>query len=149
MTHDSSFNIRTPHHFLHEMIIPQYEEFRAKNSSSMYALLTIILVYHMYEWVHCKEFNINHFRKKYENKEEMAQLFELVRKIANGTKHFKPRAQTKVQSGFSSGFSNAFARPLIVEFDDGNKQSVDDLLYKMVEFWKHQEQVGAFGKLEQ
>ena len=32
------------------MIIPQHEDFREKNSSSRHALLTIILIYHMYEW---------------------------------------------------------------------------------------------------
>ena len=50
MMHKSSFNIRTARDFLHEMIIPQHEDFREKNSSSRHALLTIILVYHMYEW---------------------------------------------------------------------------------------------------
>lgn len=142
--HDSSFNIRTPHDFMHEMIIPQYKEFRAKNSSSRHALLTIILVYHMYEWMHCKKFCCDHFRKAYENKEEMVELFELARNIANGTKHFKPRAKTRAQVGFSSAFSDGFARPLNVEYDDGRKQSVDVFLRKIVDFWKQQEEIGAF-----
>ena len=144
VTHDSSFNIRTPHDFLHEMVIPQHKEFIANNSSSRYALITIILVYHMYEWVHGDKFSKEHFRSNYGNKKEMAEMFDLARKIANGTKHFKPKTRTKAQVGFSSAFSDGFARPLNVEYDDGREQSVDLFLRKMVEFWKQQEEVGAF-----
>ena len=50
--HGSSFDVRTPHDFLHEMVIPQHEDFERDNSSSRHALLAIILVYHMSEWVH-------------------------------------------------------------------------------------------------
>ena len=134
--HESSFNIKTPRDFLNEMVIPQFEDFKKRNSSSRHALLTIILVHHIYEWVHGKKFSKDHFGSTYENSEEMAEIFDLSRNIANGTKHFKPKAKTHVQGGFSSGFSDGFARPLNVEFDDGRKQSVDDFLHKMVEFWK-------------
>lgn len=74
----------------------------------------------------------------------MADLFDLARKIANGTKHFSPRASTHVQGGFSSAFSDAFAMPLRVEFPDGRYELADGFLRKMVEFWEHQEQQGAF-----
>ncbi|MYF25442.1 MAG: hypothetical protein F4224_09175 [Nitrospira sp. SB0678_bin_10] len=125
------------------MVIPQHKDFVANNSSSRHALLTIILVYHMYEWVHGKKFSTEHFNSTYENRGEMAEMFELAGKISNGTKHFRRKVKTQVQHGFSSAFSDAFARPLNVEFN-GKKQSVDSFLRKMVEFWKHQEQVGVF-----
>ena len=51
MSHASSFNIRTARDLLHEIVIPQHEEFLANNSSSRHALLTIIMSYHLYEWV--------------------------------------------------------------------------------------------------
>ena len=142
--HKSSFNIRTAHDFLHEMIIPQHENFREKNSSSRHALLTIILIYHMYEWVHGSKFSINHFRSTYKNEDGVAEMFELARNIANGTKHFLQKVKTHVQPGFSSGFSDGFARPLNVECDDGRKQSADVFLRQLVEFWVQEEKDGAF-----
>ena len=144
MPHESSFNIRTPRDFLHEMVIPQHEDFKVDNSSSRHALLTIILVYHMYEWVHRKPFNIRHFRSTYENNDCIAEMLELARKIANGTKHFSQKVKTQVQGGFSSAFSDGFARPLNVEFDDERKESADIFLRRMVEFWIQQEKVGTF-----
>ena len=70
MVHESSFHIRSPHDFLNEMVIPQHEEFIADNSSSRHALLTIILAYHMYEWVHRRKFSIGHFGATYENEKK-------------------------------------------------------------------------------
>ena len=144
MMHKSSFNIRTARDFLHEMIIPQHEDFREKNSSSRHALLTIILVYHMYEWVHGCKFSIKHFRSTYKNEDGVAEMFELARNIANGTKHFSKKAKTQVQTGFSSGFSDGFACPLNVEFDDGRKQPADVFLRSLVKFWVQQKKGGAF-----
>ena len=133
MIHKSSFDVKTVHDFLHKMLSPQYEEFRANNSSPRHALLTIILVNHMREWVKPEPSYPKH----------IDEMFKLVRKIANGTKHFEPRAKTWVQTGFSSGFSDAFARPLNVEFPGNRKLSVDKLLDKLVEFWKEQDRLGT------
>ena len=144
MTHESSFNIRNPHDFLCEMIIPEHEEFKANNSSARHALLAIVLVHHMYEWVHGTKFCVDHFASAYANEDGMAERFDLARNIANGTKHCQPRASTQVQSGFSPAFSDAFAKPLTVEFPNGRRQSVDSFLREMVEFWKRQERHGAF-----
>ena len=144
MMHSSSFNIQTPHEFLHGMIIPQHNDFINSNASSRHALLTIILVHHMFEWVHRKKFTRDRFKSIYSSENHMADIFDLARMIANGTKHFVPRASTHVQRGFSSAFSDAFARPLNVEFPDGRQVSADRFLRKMVEFWECQEQQGAF-----
>ena len=133
MIHKSSFDIKTAHDFLHKMIIPQYEEFKANNASSRHALLTIILVTHMREWV----------KPEPSYPKDIDEMFDLARKVANGTKHFKPRAKTWVQVGFSSGFSDDFARPLNVEFPGNRELSVDMLLDKLVEFWKEQDQLGT------
>ena len=126
------------------MIIPQHENFRDKNSSSRHALFAIILVYHMYEWVHCAPFSIKHFRSTYKNEDGVAEMFGLAKNIANGTKHFSQKAKTQVQPGFSSGFSDGFTCPLTVEFDDGRKQPADVFLRQLVEFWVQQEKGGAF-----
>ena len=137
--HKSSFNIQTPHDFLHQLIIPQHNEFIQNNSSARHALLTIILVYHMYEWVHPKKpFQPYHFKSHYPSDLDMVGRFELARKISNGTKHFEPRANTHVQGGFSSDFSDEFARPLNVEFPGDREEPVDIFLRELVEFWQRQ-----------
>lgn len=134
MAHESSFDIKTAHDFLHKMIIPQHEEFKADDASSRHALLTIILVYHMREWV-----TPELFYPKY-----IEEMIEVAGKITNGTKHFKPRAKTWVQPGFSSlDFSDDFARVLNVEFSDGRELSVVMLLDKLVDFWKEQDRLGT------
>lgn len=142
MTHQSSFGIRTPRDFLYEMVVPQYKEFTTKNSSSRRALIATILSYHMYEWVHRKKFTRAHFESNYPSENQKADIFDLARNIANGTKHFVNRAKTHVGAGFSSGFSDGFARPLNIEFPDGTMISADRFLREMVEFWKRQEQLG-------
>ena len=130
--------------FFRALVIPQYEDFVANNSSSRHALLTTILAYHMYEWVHRDKFTVSHFKSTYPQAPSLADVFELARKITNGTKHFKPKAKTRTQKGFSSGFSDEFARPLVVEFPDGIEKSADNFLCEMVDFWGVQQKNGAF-----
>ena len=144
MTHNSSFNIRSANDFLEKMIQPQYQEFLENNASSRHALLTIILVYHMYEWVHHKPLSQPHFASTYPDDMSIYASLDMARKISNGTKHFRPRADTQVQVGFSSGFSDGFARPLNVSYPNGRKQSVDKLLREIVDFWQRHKQMGAF-----
>ena len=144
MRHKSSFDIQDANDFLNQMILPQHQEFLEKNSSSRAALLTFILVYHMYEWVHRHEFSQEHFSETYSNNEAMCEYFDAARRISNGTKYFAPRADTTVQAGFSSAFSDGFARPLNVILSDGRQVSADKLLRKLVQFWERQKQVGAF-----
>ena len=132
------FNIQTPHDFLHQLIIPQHNEFIQRNSSVRHALLTIILVYHMYEWVHRKKFTEDHFNTTYPSDLQIVDRLKLARNITNGTKHFIHKANTHMQTGFSSGFSDEFVRPLNVEFPDGRKESADIFLQESVAFWQRQ-----------
>ena len=99
--YESTFNIQTPQDFLHQLIIPQHNEFVRTISSVRHALLTIILIYHMYEWVHHRKFKEDHFETNYPSDLQMVNRFKLARRIANGTKHFKPRdkAKTYMQGG--------------------------------------------------
>jgi len=136
MTHTSSFDITNAEDFFRKLVVPQYEDFVANNSSSRHALLSTIVVYHLYEWVHSTRFTIEHFKLKYPQDESLANVFELARNITNGTKHFKSKAKTRIQKGFSSGFSDDFARSLVVEFPDGCEESADKFLGKLVAFWK-------------
>jgi len=144
MSHQASFNIRNARDFLSELVIPQHDAFVADNASSRHALLTVIVAYHMYEWVHGQNFTEGDFRIYYPSEQGLAETFELARNITNGTKHFKPRAKTSTQTGFSSAFSDGFVRPLNVEYDDGTKESADQFLRKMVDFWKKQRASGAY-----
>lgn len=149
----ATFDITTPRDFLHEMVIPQYQEFKENNRSSRHALLAIICAYHMYEWVHKEKFTPDHFKSVYSSEADrdyMVELFNSARTIVNGTKHFKPAKQdvkTKVQGGFPSDFGDK-ARPLNVRLSGSENpddwEPIDNVLDRMVEFWKHQESVGAF-----
>ena len=71
---------------------------------------------------------------------DIDEMFKLAKKITNGTKHFKPRVTTRVRTGFSSAFSDDFARPLNIEFPGNGELSADELLDKLVGFWKEQDQ---------
>ncbi len=145
MTNSSSFGVANARDFFRQMVLPQYEDFLADNSSPRHALLAIIVAYHMFEWVHPdRKFKVSRFESMYPSNKALANVFELARNIINGTKHFLPGAQTRTQPGFSSAFSDGFARPLIVRFPDGTEQSANDFLRQMVDFWTQQEIAGAF-----
>ncbi len=145
MTHEGSFGIASAGEFFRIVVLPQYEDFLANNSSARHALLTTIVAYHMYEWVHKRKFTAEHFCSAYPGNSALAEVFELARRISNGTKHFlADAAQTRKQSGFSSGFNEGFAKPLVIKLDDGSEKSADALLREIVDFWRHQAQAGAF-----
>ena len=135
MRHHSSFGISTPRDFLRELVLPEYRAFTQRNSSARHALLTIILAYHMYEWVHGKKCTREHFKSAHSVEQQVAEYFELAAKITNGTKHFRSKAKTRRQVGFGSGFSDAFVRPLIVQFDSGREESADKFLRTLIDFW--------------
>lgn len=145
MEHMSSFGLKNAGDFFHQMVIPQHEEFISNNASSRYALLTTILAYHLFEWVHGKKFTEDHFLEKYPSHQDMVTIFEQARNITNGTKHFKSKdTTTKTQSGFSSAFSDGHARPLMVIYSDGSTASADQFLRTLIAFWKDQNSNGAF-----
>lgn len=145
MTHHSSFDIKTAKDFFRYIVMPQYNDFLANNSSSRHALLTTIVSYHLYEWVHRRKFTIEHFESVYPNQNEVAANFELARNITNGTKHYKNKSvTTRAQVGFSSSFSGNFVRPLIINAPDNNEKSADNLLCELIDFWKAREEAGDF-----
>lgn len=143
----STFDIKTPDDFFRHVVRPQYEEFLHDNASSRHALVAITLAYHMYEWVsRGKKFTDSDFKARYPSPRHahLRQYFNLARRLANGTKHFRAPVATRIQSGFSSVFSEAFARPLIIVDDDGSKISADALLEALVGFWSEQKASGLF-----
>jgi len=145
MNHTSSFEIKNAETFFNEMVLPQYEEFLRNNSSSRYALLTTIMAYHMYDWVHNKKFTSARFKAAYPSQTSMVQDFDAARLLTNGTKHFcNQPVTTRTQTGFSSAFSDEFARPLIIQYPDGTEISADQFIRKLIEFWKDQKANGAF-----
>jgi hypothetical protein len=144
MTHASSFGITTPDEFLRYVVLPEYEAFVSDISSSRHALLTTITACHMYEWVHRTKFTVPHFTLAYPTKVRLAESFELARNIANGTKHYLPKATTQRHSGYSSAYSNGYARPFVVESSDNTKKSADVFLRELIEFWREEAKNGAF-----
>ncbi len=145
MPHKTSFEIKTANDYFTEMLLPQHQDFISSNGSSRYALLTIILAYHMYEWVHKIKFTVEDFKAKYTNYQSMASEFDVARLITNGTKHFSEKEiETKVQPGFTSSFSNDFAKPLIIQYKNGSEVSADEFIHKIVDFWKNEKNNSAF-----
>ena len=76
-------------------------------------------------------------------------MFELIRKIANGMKHYRSKAKTRTQKRFSSGFSGGFARPLMVKFLDGNEKSADRFLCEIIDFWRESNKRMEYSKKKQ
>ena len=144
MTHTGSFGIETPGEFFEQMILPQYQEFLSNTASSRAALLCVIVAYHMYEWVNGPEFSEEKFRARYPAKANVAEFFELARRLVNSTKHFKNRIATRTQVGFSPEFSDEFARPLCIIRDDGSEISANTLIGTLVEFWRDRRAEGSF-----
>ncbi|TYK64143.1 hypothetical protein CWS31_017235 [Colwellia echini] len=126
------------------MVLPQYADFINNNSSSRHALLSTITSYHLYEWVNCHKFTDSVFKIDYPNHEPLIELFEIARKITNGTKHFSSKVKTRTQSGFSSGFSSGFAKPLVITRTDGSEISADYLLKSLTDFWQEQYKTNGF-----
>jgi hypothetical protein len=145
MAHAASFDIKTAADFFDQMVLPQYHDFLTDNASSRFALLCAVVAYHMHEWANNRtEFRAADFKARYPSKAHLAELFELARRLVNGTKHFANRVRTRTQTGFSSAFSDAFTRPLYVVRDDGSEISADDLLREIIDFWKGEQVAGAF-----
>lgn len=153
----STFAIRNACDFFSQVVEPYHRAFLADNASSAGALVAISMAYHLYEWANPpEEYGEANFTRHYPARQDMISYFELARMLANGLKHFAPRdpakssqarATTKAGTGFSSAFSGAFARCLYVQvgsdktIEDQHKTadgwiSADDLLAKVVEFWR-------------
>ncbi|WP_051357849.1 hypothetical protein [Leisingera caerulea] len=125
-----------------DVVAPQYEDFLKKNSDIRAAVCAIIVSYHLYEWATGNKFTRDRFDKRYPQNGDLADFFEIARKISNGVKHANPKIKTRTQPGFSSGFSSGFARPLVIVKEDGSEISVDDLLKRIVGFWEQQQALG-------
>lgn len=145
MTHTGSFGVTTPREFFEQMILPQYQEFLNDTASSRAALLCVIVAYHMYEWVNGpEEFSEGKFKTRYPDKANVAEFFELARRLVNSTKHFANRIATRTQAGFSPEFSDEFARPLCIIRDNGSEISANILIGSLVEFWRDRQADGLF-----
>jgi hypothetical protein len=148
MSHSGSFGITTPAEFFDQLLLPQHRDFLSDNSSR-FALTCAVFGYHLYEWVNTapgKDFKAD-FKGRYSShpaKDHLAEMFDLARRLTNGTKHFGNRVGTGTQSGFSSAFSSAFRRPLYVIRDDGSQIGADELLREIVDFWVAEHAAGAF-----
>jgi hypothetical protein len=138
MPHETSFSVRTAEDFFAQIVLPTYQEFVEHNSSVRHALLSIITAYHMGEWVYQADWRKAIKWKTAAQEAGVTDDFEMARMVTNGTKHFEPRIVTRTQTGFSSGFSNAFARPLLIEKPDESDESADNLLDRLIRFWKDQ-----------
>ena len=136
MNHRASFGVETAAQFFDVVVKPQCEEFVSNNSSQRHALLAVIVLYHLFEWVHQTKFTSKSFAELHPSMKEISGIFEIARNITNGTKHFKNKVETRAQGGFSSGFSDAFQRPLVVVYEEDRTISADIIIRKLLEFWE-------------
>lgn len=156
---DSCFDISTADDFYEKVVKPQHQDFLDNNASARYALLSILVTYHLHEWVGGKfkfgeekkykhKFFQEAFLERYPGFETEADYFDVARRICNDTKHFnkdlKKQVETRTQTGFSSFFSDFFARPLMIKISEDKEVSVDCLLKCLLGFWKKMKDDGKF-----
>ena len=131
----------SPSDLLCQLIVPQYEDFLKNNASVRHAVLTVILSYHMYEWVHREKFTKEHFENCYADEadvDKMVELFVQARAITNDLKHCNFGSDITLGGGFSAldwSIGGDWARPINVVTPKG-KISMDKLLRELVGFWK-------------
>jgi hypothetical protein len=116
---------------------------------SRHAILSVICTYHLYDWFHGGEkFTLSHFDQHHPDQTAVRDMFEIARKVANGSKHFESKITSRVDQSFSPASSPAFAQEaypaLLIQKDDGTELHVHDLLVTLMEFWERQR---ANGKL--
>lgn len=153
----ASFDITTPTQFYDLVVIPQYQLFRRSYPhaalpsalKSRHAILSIICAFHLYDWFHHgRKFYEAHFDLHHPGQTAVRDMFELARRVANGSKHFESRIGSRVDQSFSPEFSREFAQKaypaLLIVKDDGAEVHAHDLLAVLMEFWKSQR---ASGKL--
>jgi hypothetical protein len=145
----STFGITTASHYFDQIVLPTSDEFLHDNASSAKALIAIVSAYHLYEWANPKdEYNSTRFLGHYPTRADMVEVFDVAQMLTNGMKHFVPtkpwqkRADTKAETGFSQDFSDDFSRPLSVKTATGQWLSADDLLKRMVAFWRDERTAG-------
>ena len=85
----------------------RHEDFKANNSSARHALLAIVLVHHMHEWVHGTKFCVDHFTSAYENEDGMAERFDL----AQGT---SPTVRSTLNRELEHRYKAAFHQPSVM-----------------------------------
>jgi hypothetical protein len=139
---DLSFDIKTSAD-LFKILLEDYKEFDANRTSSRHALHCAIMSWHMIEWVY-KEFepqlSEDLFKK---NIIQQCPSLEIMRNLANGTKHNKRSGESQAIKGtelhlgvFSKEFSREFdTSHLKIELRDGRKIYFEDEIKKAMLFW--------------
>lgn len=139
---DLSFDIKTSED-LFKILLEDYKEFDANRTSSRHALHCAIMAWHMIEWVY-KEFESqlseDSFKK---NIVQQCPSLEIMRNLANGTKHNKRSGENQAIKGtelhlgvFSKEFSREFdTSHLKIELRDGRKIYFEDEIKKAMLFW--------------
>jgi hypothetical protein len=151
----ASFGVTTPTQFYDLVVRPQYRLFKRSYpyaaspsaQQSRHAILSIICTYHMYDWFHGGDkFSRTHFDRHHRGQTAVRDMFEIARKVANGSKHFESRIASRVDASFSPAFSPAFAQEaypaLLIGKDDGTELHVRDLLASLIGFWESQRAAG-------
>ena len=114
MSHSGSFGITTPGEFFDQLLLPQHRDFLSDNASSRFALTCAVFGYHLYEWVNTapgKDFKAD-FKARYSShpaKDHLAEMFDLARRLTNGTKHFGNRVGTERNRDLARLFHPRFA----------------------------------------
>ena len=139
---DFSFEIKTTND-LFNILLEDYKEYLENRISSRHALHCAIISWHIYEWAN-KEFEPELSGDKYK---EMilnrCPSLEIMRTLANGTKHNKHSIakwnikNTELHLGaFCKQFSREFdTSHLKLELNDGRKIYFEDEIKKVIIFW--------------
>ena len=142
---EKSFEIRTAHDYLTELVHASYKEYVADQLSSRKAIGCAIFAWHLNEWVwaqHKAQLRVRLSLKKYEDYRrflftECPEL-KVIQDLANGSKHFQSDGSTvkntKLSHGHLMGLLALTQSHLVVETGSG-LNFANILLSKVMSFW--------------
>ena len=150
-----SFEIRTARQFLEGLVEPDYEEFLKEPSSSRLAIHCALGCWHLTEWVWADvlkgntslcsaidaSIRVNDFGSFCAYAVTTCSELDIMRQIADGSKHFGGQSSTVRDSSlaggaFDKGFSAGFDIGQLEVEMPGGKRRFTDCLEAAVGFWR-------------
>jgi hypothetical protein len=143
---EKSFEIRTAHDYLKELLHASYKEYMADQLSSRKAIGCVIFAWHLHDWVWAQHKPQLQARFGLTKKTDYLSFLitqcpelEVIQDLANGSKHFKsdrPTVKnTKLSHGHPMGLLLALTQSRLVVETGSGLNFANSLLSKVMSFW--------------